>query len=168
MERCSEALVSFVKGLSVRKPCYFVHSWMESCTCDERPRHVHSDHWLGSISADKRSKWPAPFDRAVSAEAVGRYHSLAWGSSSIARASPTVYRRARQRPIFHDYMQTTPLFAVFSGHSRGKKGFCHDKQHWKGVFCVHCGELLFFTEGRRAQLQRFAAVEGLIDCTNID
>ena len=58
-------------------------------------------------------------------------------------------------------MQTTPLFAVFSGHSRGKKGFCHDKQHWKGVFCVHCGELLFFTEGRRAQLMALAAMKGL-------
>jgi hypothetical protein len=58
-------------------------------------------------------------------------------------------------------MQTTPLFAVFSGHSRGKKGFCHDKQHWKGVFCVHCGELLFFTEGRRARLMALAAMKGL-------
>ena len=153
MERCSEALVSFVKGLSVRKPCYFVHSWMESCTCDERPRHVHSDHWLGSISADKRSKWPAPFDRAVSAEAVGRYHSLAWGSSSIARASPTVYRRARQRPIFHDYMQTTPLFAVFPGIHVAKKVFVMISSTGKEFFVSIVGNFCFL---RRADVRCYS------------
>ena len=59
----------------------------------------------------------------VSAEAVGQYHLLAWGSASIARASPTVYQRARQRAIFQDYVQTTPLFAVFPGIHVAKRVF---------------------------------------------
>ena len=119
---------------------------MESCTCEERVIQVHSDHRLGSMSAKKCSNWMALFDRAVSSEAVGRYHSLRTGRSSIARASPIVVdRNVYQRPIFHNYRKTSQLFAGFPA-IRGKKGFGHDKQHWedflfplRGTFGFHGG-----------------------------
>ena len=101
------------------------------------------------------------FDRAVSPGAVGRYYSLAWGRSSIAHASLTVYRRARQWPIFHDYVQTTLLFAVFPGIHVAQKVFVMISSTERSFLCPLWGTFVFFMEGRRVALHRLAVAKWL-------